>query len=111
MFEGLLRLLGFGGARKTVTTVRLDIIAEQVKEFNEAKREINDKINVLEDRTSKLDDTVAETLEMTRDNQSRLRSIEENMDKLIHISEAALTGGAVRPQGVGEPDKDRKPPK
>ncbi len=110
MFEGLFRLLGFGGARKTVTTVRLDVMAEQVKEFNEAKQEINDKIHVLEDRTSKLDNTVAETLEMTRENQTRLRSIEENMDRLIHISEAALKGAAAHPPG-GEPDRERKPPK
>jgi len=105
MIRSILSKLGLGGLfgrRETVATVRLDIIAEQVKEFNEVKRQINDKISNLESRTQELDLTVSKTLEITRENQDRLANIEESMGKIIMMSEALIGGGqsAVRKSTV-----------
>jgi uncharacterized protein Yka (UPF0111/DUF47 family) len=77
-------------AKKTVSTVRLEVVAEKVRQFNEAKQEINDKIHTLEERTDRLDNTLSETLEATRNNQRRLTNIEENMQKIADMSEALI---------------------
>jgi hypothetical protein len=92
MIRSILERLGLVSTlrKQTVTTVRLDVYAEQVREFNEAKKQINDKIETLEERTKVLDDTVSKTLGMTRENQSRLDSIEENLEKVLAISEAII---------------------
>lgn len=91
MFASLLERLGLGGRKKpSVSTIRLEIIAEQVKEFNKAKEEMNHKLDTLENRTNSLDQTLSKTLDMTRDNQHRLEYIEGNIEKVIAISEALL---------------------
>jgi exonuclease VII small subunit len=79
--------------KKDVKTVRLDIIAEQVREFNEAKKELNNRISSLESRTMEIDNTLDETLGITKENQRRLVSMEENMNRIIQVSEALLGKG------------------
>ncbi|MFH1055941.1 MAG: hypothetical protein V1744_07620 [Candidatus Altiarchaeota archaeon] len=95
MIHSILVKLGLLKPRggEAVTTIRLDIIAEQVKEFNEAKRQINDKIHNLESKTDSLGETVSKTLEMGRENKKRLDSIEESMQKLVDLSAALLREG------------------
>jgi len=112
MFSSILERLGLGVRKKSVTTVRLEIIAEQVKEFNETKRQLNDKINVLETKTTELDETVSKTLDLTRDNQSRLENIEKNLERIIVMSEATVLGKAVptsKPAGGAPDEKGDKP--
>ena len=108
----LLSILGRLGlyrpkSRKTVTTVRLDIIAEQVREFNEAKRQINDKITVLESKTSELDAAVLKTLDLTLENESRLDNIEKNLGKIVAMSEAYLAGKVNQASGY-QPAEEEK---
>jgi exonuclease VII small subunit len=104
MIRSILGKLGLGGLlgrKKTVTTVRLEIIAEQVREFNESKQHLNHKITDLESKTQRLDETVSETLGITRENQDRLNSIEDNLEKIIQISEGLI---ARSPQLLKEPE-------
>ena len=91
-------------------TVRLEIIAEQVKEFNEAKEKINDKITTLETKTEKLDDPLCETLDLTKENQTRLTSIEESIMKVLELSENMLAGKEDVSQG-GEDGPSKEPTK
>ncbi len=84
---GLDRLL----KRKTeVKTVRLDIIAEQVKQFNEAKKEMTNRIDHLEEKAVEIDKTLEATLDISKHNQERLTSMEENMNKILALSEGLL---------------------
>jgi uncharacterized phage infection (PIP) family protein YhgE len=94
MLNSLFRKLAFWAPKRkpTYSTIRLEVVAQQVKEFNEAKKEINTKITTLQDKTTELDRTISKTLEMTRDNQHRLNSIEENLQKLLDMSEALVKG-------------------
>ena len=96
---GILDKLGLGGLfhRKTeVKTVRLDIIAEKVKEFNEAKKEMDTRINSLEERATEIDKNMNETLNMSKVNQERLSRIEDNINRMINMSEKLLKTNAGR---------------
>jgi len=106
MIRSILSRLGLGGLlgrRETVTTVKLEIIAEQVRNFNETKRQLNDKINNLESKTQELDLTVSKTLALTRENQNRLSNIEDSLERIITMSEAVIGGQPepTRPLGSG----------
>jgi hypothetical protein len=92
MFRPILERLGILGRKpkQTVSTVRLEIIAEQVREFTRAKEEMSHKLDTLETKTNQLDQALNKTLDMTRENQQRLDNIEGNLEKVIAISEALL---------------------
>jgi hypothetical protein len=107
MFDSILERLGFGRRKATVQTLRLEVIAEQVREFNEAKAQINQKIGTLETKTDELDDTIHKTLDMTRENQQRLTGIEDSLQRIISISEATMArkGQAVRADNPPEGPK------
>ncbi|MFH1055770.1 MAG: FlaD/FlaE family flagellar protein [Candidatus Altiarchaeota archaeon] len=49
--------------------------------------ELQNKIKTLEDKTTKLESTVKETLDMTKENRDRLDSIDSNMKKFISLYE------------------------
>ena len=88
----------------------MDIIAEQVKEFNEAKKQINKKINTLENKTTELDHVITETRDLTQENKERLDNIEASLRRMVEISESVLTNKM--PAGkAAEPGKDEKPAK
>jgi chromosome segregation ATPase len=87
VFRSLLSKLGFGSKRREVSQVKLDIIADQVKEFEAAKKQINTKLHTLEERTEELDSTIHEALDMTRENQGRLLSIEDDLERIVEMSE------------------------
>jgi archaellum component FlaD/FlaE len=49
--------------------------------------ELEEKVKELDDKTNKLDSTIRETLEITKDNKTRLDSIDNNMKKFISLYE------------------------
>jgi chromosome segregation ATPase len=96
MFDSILRVFGFGAKKELKTTVRLEVIQKQIEEFNESKKQINEKINTLENKTDELGEEITKTLEMTRDNQSRLSNIESSLERIISLSEAVIVGKSVK---------------
>ena len=56
-------------------------------EFKDAKKEIDSKINYLEEKTGHMEEALNETLDLTTSNQQRLQSIEENMSRIVTITE------------------------
>jgi len=90
MLDSILNLLGLGRKNELKTTVRLEVIQKQIEEFNESKKQINDKIDTLETKTDALGSEVSKTLDMTRDNQTRLNSIEENLQKIIDLTQKMI---------------------
>jgi hypothetical protein len=108
MLGGILRRLGLGRPRDSQAVLQLEVIARQVKEFNEAKEQIDTKISSLETKACELDGTVSKTLEITRENQMRLENIESNLNKIAALSEAYITGKApqAEPKREAEEEKD-----
>jgi len=89
MISRILAALGLSRKKngQSIQEVRIQM-AEQVKKFNEDKDRINDHLNTLEERTEKLDDEVSQSLALTQDNQKRLESIEENLQKILELSQS-----------------------
>jgi SMC interacting uncharacterized protein involved in chromosome segregation len=91
MFDSILRLFGLGGGKKELkATVRLEIIQKQIEEFNESKKQINEKINSLEGKTDELGQEITKTLDITKENQASLDNIEESLQKIIGLTEKMI---------------------
>ena len=91
MLRSILDKLGLGGGRRTATsTIRLEIVAEQVREFGRGKRLLSEKVGSLETKTGELDSALSRTLQITRQNQDRLGSIEESLKQAIALSERII---------------------
>ena len=86
MIGEILSLLDPRRIFKKKKAIKLEIIASQVAEFKEAKKEIDTKINHLEEKTHHMEDALNETLDLTTSNQQRLQSIEENMEKIVTLT-------------------------
>ncbi|MBD3261214.1 MAG: hypothetical protein GF334_05945 [Candidatus Altiarchaeales archaeon] len=67
--------------------VKLEIMASKVEEFEKAKTQMNTKIHDLEDKTQHMDETITQTLDLTSQNQVRLENIEENMGRIVELTE------------------------
>ncbi|MFH0863197.1 MAG: hypothetical protein V1875_09255 [Candidatus Altiarchaeota archaeon] len=90
MLDSILGFFGLVKRKELKTTVRLEVIQKQIEEFNESKRQINDKIGTLENKTDVLGSEVSKTLDMTKENQARLNSIEDNLQRIIALTERMM---------------------
>ena len=106
MLDSILNILGLGRKKELKTTVRLEVIQKQIEEFNESKKQINEKIDTLETKTDALGSEISKTLDMTRDNQTRLNSIEENLLRIIDLTEKRMPP---KPAGTGKEGADGTP--
>ena len=91
MLKGILQRLGFCGqkSKSTIQEVKLDIAGE-VRKFEHARQRIDCQIGELEQRTDKLDNDVALSLSMTKENQQKLENIETMMGRILELAPAAL---------------------
>lgn len=103
MFGRILSFFGLGKKREVRTTVRLEVIQKQIDEFNESKKQINDKIISLEGKADELGGEVSKTLDMTKDNQARLESIEESLKRIMAMTEKMAPAKLVEEKAEGSP--------
>jgi len=106
MLDSILNILGLGRKKELKTTVRLEVIQKQIEEFNESKKQINEKIDTLETKTDALGSEISKTLDMTRDNQTRLNSIEENLLRIIDLTQKMMPP---KQAGTGKEGADGTP--
>lgn len=79
--------------------VKLEIVANKVEEFEKAKTQMNNKIHDLEDKTQHMEDTINQTLDLTSKNQTRLENIEQNMGKIVELTEQLIKNKQKRVKG------------
>ena len=105
MFDSILSMLGLGRRKESKTTVRLEVIAKQIEEFNESKKQINAKIDTLESKTDELGQEITKTLDMTKENQDRLNNIEDSLDRIISLTEKMMSAKPAAPE-TGKKDAE-----
>ena len=72
--------------RRQKKKIKLEVIASRMDEIQREKKQLDGRLDKLEDRSGEIESALIQTLDLTNNNQERLDSIEESMQKLIEMS-------------------------